>query len=97
MAPGHTLSVDAPRPHTSHTSKRWPQATDFNLMAPGHTLGVIWPYLKYMWPGAIHLKCVAWSDQLKGVWPGAIYLKCVAWGHQLKLCGLGAYLMKSVA
>ena len=68
MTPGHTLSVDGPRPHT------WCY------------LGLL---LKSVWPGAIHLKCVAWGHQLKGVWHGAIYFeKCVAWGRQLKLCDL---------
>ena len=71
------------------------QATHYQLMAPGNTL-CTWAYLKYMWPGAIDLKCVAWGHQLNGVWPGSIYLKCVAWGHQLTLCGLGAYLIKCV-
>ena len=38
-------ALDGPRPHTwyvdgprQHTSNKWPQATNFKLMAPGHTL-----------------------------------------------------------
>ena len=90
MAPGHILSVDGPRPHTSN---RWSQATDFNLMAqathyqlmdPGHTLCVIWSYtciLSCMWSCAIHLKCVARIEPSTK--------RCVAWGHLFKVCSLG--------
>ena len=45
MAPGHTLLVDGPRPHTlnkwhqaTQFKLQWPQATHLKLMAPGHTL-----------------------------------------------------------
>ena len=115
MAPGHTLYLDSSRPHiiswwpqaiSPHTSNRWPQATDILLMAPGHTLSVdgprphTWCYLGLL---KVYVACghpfevCGMDHQLKGVWPGAIYLKCVAWSHQLKLCGLGAYIIKCVA
>ena len=71
MAPGHTVIVNGPRPHTSHTSNRWPQTTYFNLMAPGHTLSVdgarphTWCYLGL-------LKVYGLGQYILSVWPGAI-------------------------
>ena len=108
MAPGHTLQVDGPRPHTlpliapGHTLSVegsrpqahilqidgprpqtliwWPQATLYQLMAPGHILGVIWAYLKYRYVACSHpFEVCVMEPSTK---------RCVAWGHLFKVCGL---------
>ena len=90
----HTWYGDGPRPHTSN---RWPQATHFKLMAPGHTLSVDTPrpHTSNRWPQATYFNLMAPAHTLSvdgprpHTWCYMGLLKVyVAWGHPFEVCGL---------